>query len=81
MTDKTCISCGMPIRSESEAAAGDINKPYCHRCANSDGTMKSYDEVQTGMTQFIVKSQGLDKAAATDIASELMSKMPAWSAE
>lgn len=78
MSVKKCISCGMPIRKDDEAAAGDSNKPYCHHCAHADGSMKSFEEVHQGMTQFIVKSQGLDQAVASDMAHQMMMKFPAW---
>jgi len=78
MTNQTCISCGMPIRTGAEAAANDSNKPYCHLCSSDDGTMKSYDEVLAGMTQFMVKTQGLDEGAASKLATEMMSDLPAW---
>ena len=79
MSEKSCISCGMPIRNASEAAAGDPNKPYCHLCAHEDGSMKSFEEVHEGMTQFIVKSQGLDPMVAGQMARQMMEKLPAWS--
>ena len=57
---------------------GDINKPYCHLCARPDGTLKSFDEVHAGMTQFFIRSQGLDQKIAGDMARQMMNKMPAW---
>lgn len=73
MADKSCISCGMPIRTEAS------DKPYCQLCSNEDGTMKSYDDVLAGMTRFMVKTQGLDDGAAKMLAAEMMSGLPAWS--
>ena len=78
MEAKSCISCGMPIRSESDAAAGDLGKDYCHHCARPDGSMKSFDEVHSGMTQFIIKTQGLDESVASGLARQMMKKQPAW---
>lgn len=78
MAVKSCISCGMPIRLASEAAAGDLDKPYCQHCSKDDGSMKSYNEVLAGMTQFIVKTQGLDNTVAEEMAGQMMRKLPAW---
>jgi hypothetical protein len=40
--------------------------------------MQSYDEKLDGMTEFIVKTQGLDKEAARSAARGMMEKLPAW---
>ena len=79
MTDQSCISCGMPIRTEAEAAVEDNDKSYCQHCSNDDGTMKSYEDVLGGITQFMIRTQGLDESAASKLAAEMMSGLPAWS--
>ena len=73
-----CISCGMPLRTPQDHAAGDESKNYCTHCARPDGSMKSYDEVLTGMTAFLVRTQGFDQAAAKKAATGMMAGMPAW---
>ncbi len=78
MSNKNCISCGMPIRKPAEAAIGDDQKPYCYHCAQPDGSMKSYSEVLVGMTAFIVQTQGLDESVAQGLAGEMLEKQPAW---
>ena len=78
MSDKNCISCGMPIRQPAEAAMHDSQKPYCCHCAQPDGSMKSYAEVLIGMTAFIVQTQGLDENVAKRLAGEMLEKQPAW---
>lgn len=75
---KQCIACGMPMKNDEDFAMGDATKDYCKFCARPDGTMQSYDEKLKGMTNFIVKTQGLDKAAATAAAKSMMDKLPAW---
>jgi hypothetical protein len=40
--------------------------------------MQSYDEKLAGMTEFIIKTQGLDKNVAKEAAREMMAKLPAW---
>ncbi len=75
---KTCIACGMPMKSSSEYARGDVTKDYCRFCSRPDGEMQSYDEKLESMTGFIVKTQGLDKKVAENTAKIMMSKLPAW---
>jgi hypothetical protein len=68
----------MPLRTPQEHAAGDVSRDYCIHCARPDGSMKSYDEALTGMTAFLVKTQGLDQAAARKAAAGMMAELPAW---
>lgn len=75
---KTCIACGMPMEKASDFAMGDTGKDYCKYCTRPDGTMQSYDEKLEGMTDFIIKTQGLDREVARDTAKVMMSKLPAW---
>ena len=41
--------------------------------------MKSYDDVLSGMTEFIIRGQGLDETVARKMATEMMARQPAWS--
>jgi hypothetical protein len=75
---KICIACGMPMQQKSDFAMGDENKDYCKYCARTDGTMQSYDEKLEGMSEFFVKTQGLDKEVAKKTAVQVLSKLPAW---
>lgn len=75
---KTCIACGMPMKTKNEYAMRDETKDYCIYCAKEDGSMQSYDEKLESMTAFIIKTQGLAKSIANDAAKEMMSKLPAW---
>ena len=77
-TMKTCIACGMPMKSPSEFAMGDTSKAYCIHCARPDGTMRSFEEMKAAMAAFIVKTQGLDETVAKNAAVEMMKKLPAW---
>ena len=76
---KTCIACGMPMKTQSEFAMGDESKDYCVYCARPDGTMQSYEEKLESMTGFIIKTQGLDEDAAKNAAKGMLDKLPAWS--
>jgi len=73
-----CISCGMPLRTPEDHAAADQSRDWCVHCARPDGSMKDYGEVLTGMTQFYVRTQGLDPAVAEATAKQAMSTQPAW---
>ena len=75
---KTCIACGMPMKNKEDYAMSDENKEYCKYCARPDGTMESYEEKLEGMTNFIIKTQGLNKEVACNMAKSMMAKLPAW---
>ena len=75
---KNCIACGMPMQEPSEFAMGDINKDYCVHCARPDGSMQSFREKRKNLTDFIVRTQGIDRTAAFDAAETMMKKLPAW---
>jgi len=68
----------MPMKAKEDFAMGDESKDYCKFCTRPDGTMQNYEEKLEGMTEFIVKTQGLDRNAAGDAAREMMAKLPAW---
>jgi hypothetical protein len=75
---KVCIACGMPMKTDEDFAMGDPGKDYCRYCARPDGTMQSYSEKLAGMTEFIIRTQGLDENAARNAARQMMSRLPAW---
>lgn len=75
---RTCIACGMPMTRKEEFAQGDETKDYCLYCMRPDGTMQSYPEKLEGTTHFLMKTQGLDEAAARETAIRLLKKLPAW---
>ena len=75
---KFCISCGMPLRRAEDYPGGDMAKDYCCHCAREDGTMKSFEEAMTGMTGFMIKTQGMTEEAAKEAAFQALTKNPAW---
>lgn len=75
---KTCIACGMPMKKKEDFALNDETKDYCIYCANPDGSMHSYDEKLKSLTNFIVKTQGLDTEIAETSAKNMMKNLPAW---
>ncbi|NLI91483.1 MAG: AraC family transcriptional regulator [Peptococcaceae bacterium] len=75
---KICIACGMPMQTAADYPQGDMEKDYCLYCARPDGSMHTFDEKREGLTNFIIKTQGLDEEAARKTALEMMAKLPAW---
>jgi len=75
---KTCIACGMPMETAADYPQGNTEKDYCLYCAKLDGSMQSFEEKLEGLTNFIMKTQGLDQDAAWKTARKMMSTLPAW---
>ena len=73
-----CESCGMPLTSAADHALGDLAIPYCTHCTRADGTLQPRDERLERMTQWSVREDGLDYAAAREKAIAYMRSMPAW---
>ena len=78
MSDKRCISCGMPMRTKEDHPLGDTSKDYCVHCAREDGSMKSFEEVLEGMAGFLRKTQGLSPDQARTAARSALVQNPAW---
>lgn len=75
---KICGSCGMPMKKGEDFGGGKMDNAYCVHCCDSEGKLKSYDEVLEGMTRFAVKMMGVSEEEALKTARENMAKMPAW---
>ena len=72
-----CHSCAMPIDPSTQNAPGN----YCGYCTTSDGALKSREEVQQGIVQWMKMWQpALDDATALVRAQSYMNGMPAWAA-
>ena len=78
---KECIACGMPMKKVDDYAMNDESKDYCVHCARPDGSMQSFEEKKVGMTDFVIRTQGLDREAAESAAMSMMKKLPAWQAD
>ncbi|CQR71960.1 Putative zinc ribbon domain protein [Sporomusa ovata DSM 2662] len=78
---KQCIACGMPMKNLGDFAMGDSKKDYCRYCCRPDGSMQSYEEKLLSLTNFIIKTQGLEENVAATAAKSMMAKLPAWKAE
>lgn len=75
---KICIACGMPMTKPSDYPNQDESKDYCIYCARPDGSMQSYPEKVAGTTDFLMRTQGLDKNVAHETAIRTLAKLPAW---
>jgi uncharacterized glyoxalase superfamily protein PhnB len=77
-TGKACLSCGMPLTKPEDFGGGNPENLYCVHCANPDGSLKSYQAVLAGMTNFMMTNQNMDRESAEQAAREYLAKMPAW---
>lgn len=75
---KICIACGMPMAKPADFPGNDESKDYCIYCARPDGSMQSYSEKVAGTTEFLIRTQGLDREAARQMAVRTLAKLPAW---
>lgn len=78
---KICIACGMPMTKLSDYPLEDETKAYCVYCARPDGSLQSYEEKLEGTVEFLIRTQGLDRQAAREIAVRTLAKLPAWQAQ
>jgi len=74
----TCIACAMPMEKPEDYAMADEDKEYCVHCARPDGSMQCYEEKLDSMSQFLIKTQGLDEVVARRAAKSMMANLPAW---
>ena len=75
---KTCIACGMPMTKPGDYPLEDESKAYCVYCARPDGSMQSYPEKLENTIEFLVRTQGIDREAARELAVRTLAKLPAW---
>lgn len=75
---KICIGCGMPMKEASDFAMSDTTKDYCIHCARPDGELQSFEEKRDSLSDFIMKTQSLDKQTALLSAETVMKDFPAW---
>jgi hypothetical protein len=73
-----CGSCGYPMRHHEDFAGSNPAARYCSTCAAPDGTLKPYDAVLKANADYLARLQGLDPAAARQLADVLLKSMPAW---
>lgn len=76
--EKFCQACGMPLTKKEDFAAGNENSNFCRFCVNTDGSVKSCDEIFEGGVQFFVSQIGGDRSMAEKITRKNMSRQPYW---
>ncbi len=76
-TTERCDSCGMPLADGAEGSQGSAASRYCRHCA-PDGALQPYEERFEQMTQWMVRSEGLDRATAEARTRDYLRTMPAW---
>lgn len=76
MDMKFCHSCGMPLSKE---VANQNSEDYCQYCAGENGELKSREEIQAGIAQWL-KGMTPENSAADYMqrADYYMKSMPAW---
>lgn len=74
----SCTSCGIPLEHPSDFALGDSTSPYCAQCVDTEGRLRSYDEILAMNARYYEQNQGLDPDAARSMAIALMADLPAW---
>jgi hypothetical protein len=73
---KTCIVCGMPLEKPEDFPEGDTTKDYCKYCGTKDG-LYPYAQLVAGMTQFMMKTQGMTEDEAKIAAKKAVDNSPA----
>jgi len=75
---KTCIACGMPLLKAEDCAGGDLNAKSCAYCTDTNGKIKSCDEIFQGGVQFFMQETGASMAHAERITRKNMRSLPYW---
>ncbi|MBD3419624.1 MAG: hypothetical protein GF398_05840 [Chitinivibrionales bacterium] len=75
MSATHCYSCAMPLGPETKGPS----QSYCMYCSDETGKLKSREEVQFGVSQWLKQWQlDIDDATAAQRAAFYMQAMPAW---
>ncbi len=73
-----CESCSMPMTKKEDFGGGDMESKYCVHCTDSNGKLKTYEDVFNGMVAFAVKNLDISLEAAQQEVANNMAKLPAW---
>lgn len=71
-----CESCGLPMDHPEDYGGQIPGNKYCKYCTDSEGKLKTREEVRNGMIN-LMKSKG--EKDAEKLVDKYMKKMPAWS--
>lgn len=78
MTDPTCVSCGMPLKSAADRPQGHPESAHCAYCARPDGSLQEFGERFERMVQWQMKSRQQPRGEAEQATRAYMKTMPAW---
>jgi hypothetical protein len=67
----------MPLAGAEDHALADTSIPYCTHCA-PEGKLPAVEERLERFTQWTMRQENLDHAAAREKARAYMKTMPAW---
>ena len=89
MKFKHCEACGMPMLHDKDFGGSDEKNTWCVNCCDENGNHKSYDEILSSMSEFLLTEEGFELSEqryenieeSTKAAKEYLSKMPAFRVE
>ena len=77
--DDHCIACGMPLNKKEDIGTKTDKGSVCTFCVNSDGSVKSCEEIYEGGVQFFMKSvPETDRKLAERITRKNMNRLEYW---
>lgn len=68
----------MPLEKKEDFALGNENSEFCAYCVNSDGSVKSGEEIFNGGVQFFLTTLGGEKKMAEKITRKNMGQLTYW---
>jgi hypothetical protein len=75
---KYCEACGMPMTKKEDYAGGDGNSQFCLYCVNTDGNVKTCEEIFEGGVQFFMGQIGGDRQMAEKVTRKNMNMQSYW---
>ncbi len=75
---KFCQACGMPLTKKEDFAKSDENSNFCLYCVNTEGNVKTCEEIFEGGVQFFVSQIGGERKMAEKITRKNMIGLSYW---
>jgi hypothetical protein len=75
---KYCQACGMPLINKKDFAGEDENADFCLYCVNTDGSVKTCEEIFEGGVQYFLSQLDGDRSLAEKIVRKNMNRLPYW---
>jgi len=75
---KFCNACGMPLVKKDDFAGGDENAKFCLYCVNTDGSVKTCEEIFEGGVRYFMSQLGNDRKMAEKIVRINMTQLKYW---